>query len=393
MLFSHFQDLTANAVNKHIQMISNIKVSVDDNATRLFPTDIIFTQTEDFFIFELIGASPKPRTVGRKIRKCRSIDEYFGLFKGNNIEGNPAVYFAGSDSGFFGTCVATDNALDAGDRFPILNKYETKLNRQDGSGPLFTFGPEANNISIGDCLIASSYNNVTRCKAINFLHVLKKRTKSFEYKKKVDSILLPERSSGESIVHGVITCSEKSTNLVLMSQFQSLFLSSGVHETTIGSFVESHPEIIKGLFGTDEFRYEPSLDWIEHDGSVQDSSINPDLMVSRTDGYFDIVDLKLARTDRAKLTKGPRKRRRFVDYVYEGLSQLANYEFYFSFEKNRSFAYRKHGISVRQPRLFLVVGSNENIQSDEVNEALRAHGNSRFTIIDYDTLAQSLYKL
>ncbi len=119
---------------------------------------------------------------------------------------------------------------------------------------------------------------------------------------------------------------------------------------------------------------------------VEESFINPDLLIERPDGYFDIVDFKLAGIHKKKLTKASRKRRRFIDYVCEGIAQLSNYEFYFSFEGNQKHALEKFGVKVRNPNLMLVIGNDENYIKQEVEEALRVFKNSKLKIVDYDTL-------
>jgi len=161
-------------------------------------------------------------------------------------------------------------------------------------------------------------------------------------------------------------------------------LSNGVSETTIGFLLNSHPEIFKGAFKTEQFIYEATLDWQEHSGAICKSSIRPDFFIKRKDGYFDILDLKLAKIDRKSLTKGKDLRKKFVDYVYEGISQLVNYEAYFNFEKNAAYAWKKFGIKINNPRLILVVGNDENLPVEEAEKALKLHPN--ITIVDYDTL-------
>jgi hypothetical protein len=69
------------------------------------------------------------------------------------------------------------------------------------------------------------------------------------------------------------------------------------------------------------------------------------------------------------------------------LAQLNNYEKYFAYKRNCRFAYDKYGVSVFEPRLILVVGSQDTFDEDEVREALEVFGDKRFTIMDYDTLA------
>ena len=70
--------------------------------------------------------------------------------------------------------------------------------------------------------------------------------------------------------------------------------------------------------------------------------------------------------------------------LYPSLGDLSSYE-YFSYEKNRNHAYSKYKIKVNDPKLYLVVGSYDNVNDEEVREACRSHKDD-LVIIDYDTL-------
>jgi hypothetical protein len=109
-------------------------------------------------------------------------------------------------------------------------------------------------------------------------------------------------------------------------------------------------------------------------------------MAERADGFFDIYDLKTAQLDRTTLTRGEHRRRRFIDYVEEGMAQLANYREYFAFSRNAALAEQKYGIRVHNPRLTLIAGHTENVDMREVLEACRRYPD--FALIDYDTLTQ-----
>jgi hypothetical protein len=108
-------------------------------------------------------------------------------------------------------------------------------------------------------------------------------------------------------------------------------------------------------------------------------------MLRRADGHYDICDLKTAALDRPRLTKGKHRRRRFIDYVYEGVAQLANYEDYFSYEMNRQFARSLYCVEVENPALILIVGTFDNASVDEIQEASRQL-RPNYRIIDYDTV-------
>jgi hypothetical protein len=110
-------------------------------------------------------------------------------------------------------------------------------------------------------------------------------------------------------------------------------------------------------------------------------------MIVRTRlGTWSIVDFKLPLLDKPGLTKGPRRRRRFVDAVGEGISQLANYAEYFSTPGNRNAAAEQFGESFENPDLVLVVGNFENYDLAEVEEAKRTY--RPVEVIDYDSLVR-----
>jgi hypothetical protein len=133
------------------------------------------------------------------------------------------------------------------------------------------------------------------------------------------------------------------------------------------------------------------MPWVEKvEQNKDEAAINPDLMIERDDGYYDIYDLKTAALDKFSLTKGTRARRRFIDYVNEGIAQLANYEEYFTFPANREVAWQKYRIKVEDPNLVLVVGNFDNVNRVEIDEASRGYRN--ITIIDYDSLMQLFLK-
>ncbi len=176
---------------------------------------------------------------------------------------------------------------------------------------------------------------------------------------------------------------------MLSGQFANMFLIPKVRETTIGEFLKANSQIINKAFDCQRFVYEPDLEWIEGNEKYPDEkTINPDLMIEREDGFFDIVDLKTIKDESKRITTGQHKRRRFIDYVSEGIAQLSNYKEYFTYEKNRSHAFAKYGIKVDNPKLILVVGSYDNVNAEEVREACRAYKED-LEIRDYDTLNTS----
>ena len=157
-------------------------------------------------------------------------------------------------------------------------------------------------------------------------------------------------------------------------------------ETTIGKFLDENSDILLSALNAIKIIPQPKLEWIKKISGNNKSTIIPDFIFVDHQGNAHLCDLKLPLLDKKSLTKGDRERRRFIDNVAEGISQLANYEEYFTYPENANYALKKYGITMNKPRKVLIVGSFENFNADKVSEANRERGANAPEIIDYDTL-------
>ncbi|WP_413190265.1 Shedu anti-phage system protein SduA domain-containing protein [Psychrobacter sp. AT9] len=348
--------------------------------TILYPNILLITNCSGYYVAELIGAVRVYDGLTVKRHKEKSIYRYLSQFDGSKPD--PCFNLEGKNSGFRFLCLAQDADFKAlKERFPSIETYGSKLNRTGGKGSVFSFGENFESCSIENCILVNRLDNLYRCKNILATYIFKSAVT------KIELIDFFNKNLSEKEVKGIHTVKGKSEEqLIVAGQLQSMYLFPGIHETTIGEFLKLHPEIIKKAFKTEHFEYEPYLKWLEHDGTCDDTAINPDLLIKRSDGYYDIYDLKTAALAKKNITKGGRKRRRFIDYVEEGVAQLANYEEYFTYQKNSDFAKEKYGIEVKNPKLVLVVGSWENSSPEEVVQARRRYAG--IEIIDYDTFCQ-----
>jgi len=343
----------------------------------LFPNILIVTEVKGFLLAELVGAQHLFKGLKIKRHKDTSIYRYLNQF--DDSDPDPLIKLDGSCQRFRFLCLAQEvdyNLIK--NRFPFVELYQSRINRVGGKGSVFDFGNNFVSCCIENSVLINRHENIFRCKNILALFIVKKNIS------KKELIDLFNHSINEYEVKGVHTVWEdEDETLIIGGHLQSMYLFPGLHETTIGEFISSHPEIVKKAFKTTHFEYEPYFEWIEHDGSVQDKGINPDLMIKRDDGYYDIYDFKTAALTKNTILKGQRKRRRFIDYVEEGVAQLANYREYFEYPKNKVYAKIKYGIEVQNPKLVLIVGNWENTNLKEIEEACRRY--REINIIDYDT--------
>ncbi|SDR36997.1 protein of unknown function [Pseudomonas grimontii] len=382
MLFDKFAEKTKKNWTSYFTMVSTAQKEgrTDSNGKKiLYPNILLLTQCKNHYIAELIGANEKFQPLTIKIHKEASILRYLGQF--DDTTSNPIFYMNAACNIISQMCLSHPITFEATEkRFPHLALHGTKMIGTNAHGSTLAFGKDFTSCSIDNCTLLNHKENTYRCKSILSALIVKKSITNAELEELFNSV------TKDKFISGVHTVSDTEQRLMIASQLQNLYLSPGLRETTIGEFLKLHPEIIKHAFNSDYFEYEPSLEWLEHDGTCTDTEINPDLLIKREDGYFDICDLKTAKLDKKKITKASRSRRRFIDYVAEGMAQLANYREYFKYPKNAGLAKKKYGIEVNNPRLILVVGSWDNLDADEVNQACRQY--TGIDVIDYDTLSQ-----
>jgi len=382
MLFENFAEETRLWWNRYLKFIyeQQQKGNLDSRGgIVLYPNILLATKAQGLFVAELIGARKTFTLLKLLQHKEASIYRYLSQF--DDSEPDPLMLLNGTGNSFRFLCLAQEADFEVvKDRFPFIELFPSRLNRVGGKGSVFSFGPDFSSCSVENSVLVNRRENLFRCKNILELFIVK----SSISRKELFELFEQLTNGGE--VKGVHTVSSTREELLIIGgHLQGMYLFPGLRETTIGEFINTHPEVIKEAFKTSHFLYEPSLEWLEHDGTVEDEAINPDLIVRRPDGLYDIYDLKTALLEKRSIVKGSRKRRRFIDYVEEGAAQLANYREYFRYPKNQQLAKDKYGIEVQNPKLILVTGNWDNASPKEIDEACRRY--NEISILDFDTLA------
>jgi len=380
MLFNDFVRETREWWTTYLKRISVYQHNgmLDSGDGRiLYPNMLMVTEISGFRLAELIGAQQSFSSLRILRHRQKSIYRYLSQF--DDSVPAPLCVINGGKACMSHLCLARGPDLEFMiRRFPFIELFLTRLLR-DGQGSLLDFSQDFLSCTLENSVLVNRQEALIRCKNILTLIITSSRISKREL------LELFESSTNGKLVKGVHTIgNDGDERLLVAGHLQSLYLQPEPHETTIGAFINSHPEVVKKVFKTSNFVYEPLLEWVEHDGTVPNQAINPDLMIRRDDGYYDIYDLKRAALERKRITKGEQRRRRFIDYVNEGIAQLAHYDKYFQFAGNREYAARRYGIQVSKPNLVLVVGNWDNVNKTEISEASRAYRS--VTIIDYDTL-------
>lgn len=383
MLFEKFQDLTLKFWDDYFKKIRTAQAAGQLDAKGgfvLYPNILLVTNCGNYYITELMGASRVYSGLRLRVHKEKSIQRYIGQFDKFAPDSKPFMTFdeygGGINSMLIGTEGDTQSVLD---RFPFIELYKTNIKNINKTGCLLGFSDNFISCSIRNSALINKSEQIIRVKNILTMYIFKKGITTTQVLNEYNNF------GRDNYVQGVHTVmSDSDERAIIASQLQNAYLFQGLRETTIGEFIKLHPDIIKKAFKTDHFLYEPSFKWLEHDGSCQDSMINPDLLIRRSDGTYDIYDLKTSLLNKLTLTSTERRRRQFIHTVRDGIAQLGNYREYFSYPKNAKHAFEKYGVVISNPGLVLVVGNLDNYNATEVDQALRTMPGIK--VINYDTL-------
>ena len=263
--------------------------------------------------------------------------------------------------------------------------YPTNIQMKKDGGSVFSFGTTFESCYLDGCLIVNTFQQIYRIKPILNLTIISKKLSISDFMQDMKrNLMWPVENT--LLLNGLYYIPNRSAWAYMLSgQFTNMFLIPGIRETNIGQFLMKNRNFVKYSLNCIDFLQEQRLEWKEGNPLLEEKYIQPDFLLKMANGFYDLCDLKTPLLEKTTLTKDKHARRRFIDYVQEGIAQLANYEHYFSFSQNSDYAKHEFEISVRDPQLILVVGNYENVDINQVHEASRML-KPNITIIDYDTL-------
>ena len=307
----------------------------------VFSEFLICTETPNIFLAELVGIQDRFDGLRLKRQQQESAVLYVNQLP---MPTGPTPFRLLEDNLLRDLCIGHKVDITAlQKRFPVVELFPTRivLPADSGIGLVIQFADTFESSQIENCVVVNRLGSIFRAKHILLLTMVSRGLSPVRYRQFLNNLV-----SGE-VIKGVHTVPpNKERDYVIASQFQSMYLAPNLRETTIGDFLNKHPSILLRAFSARRHIHEPHLPWLENAGRKTETAINPDLLLERVDGRVDIYDLKTAALDRVSLTKGPRSRRRFIDYVEEGIAQLANYREYFTFAKNVEYTREKYGVTV-----------------------------------------------
>ncbi|HTE58305.1 MAG TPA: Shedu anti-phage system protein SduA domain-containing protein [Verrucomicrobiae bacterium] len=384
MTQSDFASVCLAAFNAYLEEASELIKSEafqSDIADPIFvyPTHVIIGMVSGFLFLELVGSSDHFVPLSKKFTKPESIYSFLG-----QVEEGEAMMEVGHHNTIGNLFFQTSSSNEAlVKRFPktILERYKSKIKASFDARRVFEFNNELDYFCLEDVMLLNNYDNQSRLRNPTLVFIVSNKTSKRELVEYLNANFRIRDGESLRVIKTFDSTSQHSIDIC--AQFYNLYLQSNIHETLISDFLEHHKEIILLALDGSDLIYQPELEW-QVDAGQEETSIIPDFMIKRADGFFDICDLKLPLLSNSSLTTGHTRDRSFIAPIHKGLSQIAGYRDYFRQEKNRDYAMSKYKIKVDSPALTLVVGNYENYNNEFVKQAGRAYDEMR--IIDYDTL-------
>ena len=342
----------------------------------LYPRMMVLTETPDWNILELVGVSREYRSLEVKRQKAASIDQYFG---GAASASAPVVVLP-DENVFKDATIASERGRSAlGTRFPgVQSLIGTEV---VGAGDkLLQFSP-GNYSTFERVLLVSSADLSVRIHWTFLAIAIHRSEPADKYRDYLQSLV---NAAPHLDPVGTLNVPRGEVEQILKGDaFASTYLMHGLPETTVGEFLNQHEDILLSAFDATRLIHEPFLEWRDGTPGADEIAINPDFILERADGSHIVGDLTLPLLETANVAKGGKKRRRSTP-VHDGLARLAHYAEYFQSAENRAFAKAKYGVEVSDPRRLLVIGSQENVDPTEFEEAARS--TPSFEIVDYDSI-------
>lgn len=162
-----------------------------------------------------------------------------------------------------------------------------------------------------------------------------------------------------------------------LNHFIHLISLQDTSEPEITKFLSDHPGILQISFGQNRLNPQVELFW-QYD--AERSSLKPDFLPEKMDGYCDIMEFKLPYI-KSKPLVGNDHRTHPSYEIDKAIAQLDEYEEWFSQELNRTWLTEAHGIKVLNPVRYLIIGHSKEF-SAEGRRRLRNTRNTVFFTYD-----------
>ena len=356
------------------------------NPVPYFPTVVLATELPSHFAVEILGGRRQLRELKLKKNHMSDTNSYLGQFS-RNADVPAMISVEGSNNSFTNLClmpIVDEERLNK--RFPgVVATFQSRLQFVGAPDALpVRIGADSNFTHFERCLIVNTFENAIRIRHIWSAILINKTTSEKDYIEYLQNEF--RLTEGGQAIGWKVVDAGNAEYVFQAAQFSNAYLLNNLSETTIGTYLENHGEILKTALDATEIVSEPYLPWQISSPYPDETAINPDLFIRREDGFWDVYDLKLPLLGKKSITTGKRQRRRLIATIENGIAQLAHYRDFLSHPENLRFAFDKYGVEFDNPTYGIIAGNDENFDSIAVKEALRRF--PEFTLLDYDSVVQ-----
>ncbi|HET6737934.1 MAG TPA: hypothetical protein VFH76_03340 [Kribbella sp.] len=320
----------------------------------LFPRMMVLTETPDWNILELVGLSRTYRTLEVRRQKVGSVEEYFGL--GDDTAAAPVVSLPGENLFKDATVATTEGKQALEERFPAA--ANVLGDEFIGAGEeLLRFAP-GNYATFDRTLLVHTAGDSLRAHWVFFALAIHRSEPADKYLG-----FLQTYSNARPHLDPIGTMSlPLDADVLKADAFESTYLAHGLQDSTVDEFLDKHESILLSAFGAAKLVREPALG----------DDLQPDFILERADGSHIVGRLELPVVD---TVNGKKRRRVFRTPVQDSAAELGKYAEYLKTADNRSQVKSKYDVDVEDPRLLLIVPSQETVTPAAGVE-----------IVDYDTI-------
>jgi hypothetical protein len=282
-----------------------------------FPTNLRVAESTNHYIGELVGAKDVRFPEGYAIAVPRTPER---------VTSTNAFVIPGfqvTDNQTAGIVLSHNNSIDFAtfatlhDKEAFQRKFGFQLqgSRLETTGDLelpITIPPEANFLLFLGVNLVRVENHRVLYRAISTMVIIRKETKRTDLVRWLDT-----QGKTSDMLYGPLTLGLNgypASNERFARELASL-ADQNITEPVIDDFIQKHDYQFAQALGYHSAVSQLELQWV--DRHAQDPMISkPDYLMQRTDGYYDILDLKKAALQYSSITRGgDRNRYSFIAYV------------------------------------------------------------------------------
>ncbi len=201
MLFDEFVKVTADYWKQYLGFVYCAISSGQTNSNNskiLYPTILLCTKTDKYFVAELLGANPSYKNLIVKRHVEPSINRYINQFDIDATE-KPLFNLNESEDVRFKNLILANksNLEEVEKRFPFVKFEDSSTLMLTGKGPAIKFSQKNYSATFLNCILVNTYLNVCRVKSILYMTAIDKSFTKQRHLKELPQVYKKEMTYSE----------------------------------------------------------------------------------------------------------------------------------------------------------------------------------------------------